>query len=261
MTPRTRTLGILLVFSVMLGASCREPTSSPGAPLAPDASLDAPTPDAGAPDLGAPEPAFDPARVEPAAYLPPDPIDAAAITVDAAQITDAPQRYSGVVGRLTMRDWRRHRNLVYEGNNLDVRGERMGDGGPYRATGRETALRWREWASGVRGVFVLRDSLFSQQDHPVEQHGFAPMFGPNWITVIADRASRGAPLKLPELPALTDPAPRAKPLDPHAMLGNPPHRNANLRPASAAVYVLARGYGTARSPTHPTRHTPHRVPQ
>ena len=44
------------------------------------------------------------------------------------------------------------------------------------------ARRWRLAAAGCAGLFVLRDSLWSQQDHPTRQHGFAPYLPPAWIT-------------------------------------------------------------------------------
>ena len=44
---------------------------------------------------------------------------------------------------------------------------------------------WRKLAGQTKAVFVLRDALFSQQDHPYKSFPFALMLPANWITAAA----------------------------------------------------------------------------
>ena len=82
--------------------------------------------------------------------------------------------------------------LVYEANNTDMRGARVGD--RYEVTGSEVAARWRDTAATVDKLLVLRDSLFSQPDHPFLQPNVcALMLAPNWITVAAHHPDPIAP--------------------------------------------------------------------
>lgn len=107
----------------------------------------------------------------------------------------APDRYAGVVPRQTFPFGARYRNLVYEGNNMAMRGPKADDG-TWIASGVEVRDRWRSFARGVAKVIVLRDSLFSQQDHPTDQVPAALLLPPSWVTaavaeVEAGRALRG----------------------------------------------------------------------
>ncbi len=116
----------------------------------------------------------------------------------------AEERFERLVPRASLNSWQRFENLVYEANNMEMRGPRAHDGkGPYARSGREIAETWRRYARGVRGFFVLRDSLYSQQDHPYLNEPYAPLLPPNWVTAVA-HASTGEeasfePMALPEL--------------------------------------------------------------
>lgn len=92
-----------------------------------------------------------------------------------------PARYGDVVPRVGAALSDRFSNLLYEGNNLVLRGP-PGPGGIRQLDGDAIASRWRAFARGARGVFVLRDSLFSQQDHPYEHAPYAFMMPPSWVT-------------------------------------------------------------------------------
>ncbi len=82
--------------------------------------------------------------------------------------------------------------IVYEANNTDMRGARVGD--RYEVTGAEVAARWGETAAAVDRLLVLRDSLFSQPDHPFLQPDVCSlMLAPNWITVAAHHPDPVAP--------------------------------------------------------------------
>ena len=119
------------------------------------------------------------------------PVSTVPVEVSPDNLHEVPDEFTGVVPRATLRSWHRARNVLHEGNNIEMRGARSRDGkGLYTDSGEVIAARWRRYASGVRGVFVLRDSLFSQQDHPYNQVSFAPMLPPNWVTVAAALASQ-----------------------------------------------------------------------
>lgn len=145
-------------------------------------------------DLGAPSQAVSDAPVS----KKPDPLEgvhapplSSPTTVAPEHLHDVPEGFVGVVPRATLRSWHRVQNVLHEGNNIEMRGARSRDGqGLYTDSGEVIAARWRRYASGVRGIFVLRDSLFSQQDHPYNQVSFAPMLPPNWVTVAVMLASK-----------------------------------------------------------------------
>jgi hypothetical protein len=114
---------------------------------------------------------------------------------------DAPARFADVIPRLSHPfGTGLYANLVYEGNNSNMRGARLPSELYEEPDGATTAGRWRRAASSVRGVFVLRDALFSQQDHALDQRAFALAMPPSWITaavneVVAGRTPR--PVRAP----------------------------------------------------------------
>src|SRR5262249_39704308 len=81
------------------------------------------------------------------------------------------------------------------GNNVSMRGPRRGGVAtrPYVADGEATARHWRESVARTRGVFVLRDSLFSQQDHPFDQRPHALLMSPSWGAVATAAAAASVP--------------------------------------------------------------------
>ena len=89
-------------------------------------------------------------------------------------------RYTNVVPRADHTSSFLFDNLRYEGNNPEMRTPSPTAGLP---SAEEVAGRWRALIAKTGGMFVLRDSLFSQQDHPFK-HGIpcALMMPPNWIT-------------------------------------------------------------------------------
>ena len=127
-------------------------------------------------------------RAEPAPQLPGYPL------VDTSQLGQAPARYAHVVPRLSPPTGFRFRNLIYEANNMTLRGPR-GEDEFYESTGNEIAQRWREGAAGVRKVFALRDALFSQQDHPIDHDPVAVMMPPSWVSVAVAEAMAGRPIE------------------------------------------------------------------
>ncbi len=106
---------------------------------------------------------------------------------------EAPARYAHIVPRLQLSEGQMLKNLHYEGNNIVMRGKRT-PGGNFVDSGQTVALRWQQIAQSCRGVFVLRDSLFSQQDHPYKQQSYALMLPPSWITSAATTVQDGRPL-------------------------------------------------------------------
>ena len=91
-------------------------------------------------------------------------------------------RYINVVPRADHTSSFLFDNLRYEGNNPEMRTPSPTADQP-SPTAEEVAGRWRALIAKTGGMFVLRDSLFSQQDHPFK-HGIpcALMMPPNWIT-------------------------------------------------------------------------------
>ena len=89
-------------------------------------------------------------------------------------------RYTNVVPRADHTSSFLFDNLRYEGNNPQMRTPSPTADLP---SAEEVAGRWRALIAKTGGMFVLRDSLFSQQDHPFK-HGIpcALMMPPNWIT-------------------------------------------------------------------------------
>ena len=99
-----------------------------------------------------------------------------------ALIESASIRYTNVVPRANHTSSFLFDNLRYEGNNPEMRTP-SSTADPLSPTAEEVAGRWRALIAKTAGMFVLRDSLFSQQDHPFK-HGIpcALMMPPNWIT-------------------------------------------------------------------------------
>ena len=106
----------------------------------------------------------------------------AATTDNRTQTEHANNRYANVIPRANHTSNFLFDNLRYEGNNLNMRVGSATDG-LLLPTAEEVAGRWRALIPKTAGMFVLRDSLWSQQDHPYK-HGFpcALMMPPNWIT-------------------------------------------------------------------------------
>lgn len=106
----------------------------------------------------------------------------------------APERYDHVVLKIHFPMGEQFSNLRYEGfNPLLMKGA---------ANGEEVAQRWRDLVVGARGVFLLRDSLWSQQDHPYHRKPYALMMPPSWVTVAVTEVAAGrapAPLVAPPI--------------------------------------------------------------
>lgn len=124
-------------------------------------------------------------------------------TLDTSGLGMAPQRYRHVVPRLSPPTGFRFRNLIYEANNMTLRGPR-GENELYESTGTEIADRWRESSAGVRKVFALRDALFSQQDHPIDHDPVAVMMPPSWVTVAVAESMAGQTIQPVTAPPLDD---------------------------------------------------------
>lgn len=114
----------------------------------------------------------------------------------------APARYSHLVPRVGGTPGAVFTNLRYESNNRSMRGAFD----PRPESGCENARRQRAIAGRVRGLFVLRDALFSQQDHPVEHQACALMMPANWVTAAVADTLAGVPLRPVLAPALDDDA-------------------------------------------------------
>jgi len=111
--------------------------------------------------------------------------------------------------------------LLYEGNNIVLRGVR-GPRGTYEDDGATVAARWRESASGIKGVFVLRDALFSQQDHPLGQSPLAIAMPPSWVTAAVAEVLAGRSVEALRAPPAEDDEAWGSLSTPRALFGSFP---------------------------------------
>ncbi|HJL21824.1 MAG TPA: hypothetical protein RMH80_06300, partial [Polyangiaceae bacterium LLY-WYZ-15_(1-7)] len=158
--------------------------------------------------------------------------------IDDSQLLRAPERYDHLVPRLVPPTGPRYRNLVYEANNVGMRGPRNDDGF-YEATGSTIAERWREAAAGVKKVFALRDALFSQQDHPIDHDPVAVMMPPSWVTVAVAETLAERPLQPVQAPPIDDDDAWAAFSTPQALFGSFPPSERLHETATRARTVLA----------------------
>ena len=120
-----------------------------------------------------------------------------AATIAAATLVSLPAPYSHVVARVDTPLKLVCKDQLYEGNNLDLRGAVDKKRQIYARTGDESFAAWKAVATDSGGIFVLRDSLMGQQDHPYRQNApRALLLPPNWITAAALGATAG-PVSFP----------------------------------------------------------------
>lgn len=98
-----------------------------------------------------------------------------------SSVIELPAEYDALVPRISYPAMHRIKGLVHEGHNVVMRGKGKSSG-LFDESGAQIAHRWRTLACGMGGLFVLRDSLFSQQDHALAHQPFALMLPPNWVT-------------------------------------------------------------------------------
>lgn len=223
----------------LVAALCLIHCSSEPAVRAPTAPPSATPPSSPppAPATTAPATTTEPAALpQPTPRPAPPPIPAARTTVDAQNQRSAPPRYHRITPRAFPQTPARFSDLVYECNNMEFRGPKAG--ARYADDGATVAARWRQFAAGTGGVFVLRDSLWSQQDHPSGHAAYAPMMPPNWVTVAVAAAAEGRALVLPTAPPVDDDAAWSA-LTPAAMFGDLPVSD-SLHRAAAATGAVAR---------------------
>ncbi len=104
--------------------------------------------------------------------------------------------YDDMVPRLTLRGEKRGKDMYHEGHNVEMRGKRTASSHTlFKQNGQQIALNWRQMACGMKGFFVLRDSMFSQQDHPIaNDDARALILPPAWVTKLAYKLKRGEPV-------------------------------------------------------------------
>ena len=144
----------------------------------------------------------------------------------------APSHYARVVPRLQLPVGDLYQNLYYEGNNIELRGPRTSTG-LYIDSGPKVADRWRQAAERCRAIFVLRDSLYCQQDHPFRQTPYAPMLPPNWVTTAAHLAYWEQPIRPLAVFNVYDDAGWTSLLRPTDLFGSFPVSNALFKRATA----------------------------
>ncbi len=110
---------------------------------------------------------------------------------------DAPDFYDIVIPRLQVTPKFLYSNLYYEGNNLIMRKVK----GPlsYSSAGNLISENWRKLVRQTKATFVLRDALFSQQDHPYKFIPRALMLPANWITAAVLQKDSIKPVLAPPL--------------------------------------------------------------
>lgn len=158
--------------------------------------------------------------------------------IDDSVLRRAPDLLDHLVPRLRPATGLRFRNLVYEANNVDLRGGRT-EQELYEDTGVEIAERWREGAAGVRRVLVVRDALFSQQDHPIDHTPVSVMMPASWISVAVDAVMEGRELQPTNAPELDDDAAWAELDTPARLFGSFPPSERLHEEATKPRTVLA----------------------
>ena len=98
--------------------------------------------------------------------------------------------------------------------------------------GEAVAERWRSLVAGTRGVFVLRDSMWSQQDHPYHREPFALMMPPSWVTVAVALAAQKRAIVAPAGHPVDDDAAWTVIPTPKAMFGSFPASDSLHREAT-----------------------------
>jgi hypothetical protein len=93
---------------------------------------------------------------------------------------------------------------------------------PRAESGCMNARRQRAVAARVRGLFVLRDALFSQPDHPIEHRACALLLPANWVTAAAADTLAGVPLRAPSPPPVDEDAAWASLPSAEALFGSFP---------------------------------------
>lgn len=195
MIPRRGELRLLvLVAASGLGGGCSggEALRKASTPVATPPTIAASSPPAAPGPSAAPSSASvspEPPHAEASSSVPPVP----PLPDDGRQLLTAPERYEHVILKISHPPELQFVNLRYEGHNALV-----AEGAPDGAT---VAERWRTLVAGTRAVFVLRDSMWSQQDHPYHRTPHALMMPPSWVTVAvalgADKRSIRAPASHP----------------------------------------------------------------
>lgn len=142
--------------------------------------------------------------------------------------------YRGVLPRLNWPFDFLFSDLLYEIPNAPMRGFDPGDG--RSQTGEDVAQRWRRTIEMTRGAFVLRDSLFSQQDHPYAVEPFAIMLPPSWIAAAVSDVSAGVPLRPMHAPPVGDDSEWKRIRNASDLFGS--------FPPSAVLFGYARGFPT-----------------
>lgn len=143
------------------------------------------------------------------------------------------ERYVPLMPRLPAALEGAYQNLVYEGNNPLMRALVP------EPSGAAIARRWRAAVERTRAVFVLRDSLFAQQDHPYAHAPFATMLPASWVTAAVAEAMAGrVPRALATFPAGADGAWRAlaRPAD---LFGSFPASPTLFRRATTSLCTVA----------------------
>jgi hypothetical protein len=103
------------------------------------------------------------------------------------------------------------------------------------ADGEEAARRWRNLVAGTRGVFVLRDSIWSQQDHPYLKRPHALMMPPSWVTAAKDDVATGHAIRAPMAPPMNDDVAWAAIKTPEALFGSFPSSDSMHREVIIAL--------------------------
>jgi hypothetical protein len=166
----------------------------------------------------APPPGPEPAFAVPA--LPPRP-------EDGRRYQHAPAALEHVIIKLSHPAKLQFDNLRCEGHNALV-----ADGA---TDGEVVAERWRSVVAGTAGVFVLRDSIWSQQDHPYRRTPFALMMPPSWVTVAVARVMAQQAIVPPVAPVPEDDVAWAAITTVEALFGDFPPSDSLHREAIVAL--------------------------
>lgn len=107
------------------------------------------------------------------------------------------QNTSDIMLRISGKPEKLCSDFYYEGNNIIIRGDENDS-----MTGEVIAKKWKDIAVQTKKIFILRDSMYSQQDHPVKHAPFCLILPPSWIV----SALTAKPLKKMNTPPVSDDA-------------------------------------------------------
>ncbi len=148
----------------------------------------------------------------------------------------APTTYDRIVPRIYSHSEMLYKNLRYEGNNISMRGPKN-TAGNY-VNGALVASRWQAASTCCKAIFVLRDSLYSQQDHPYRHRPHSLILPPSWVTSATFLAKNKKAILLPIIFPIDDDNNWATITSPQELFGSFPPSDALFKRVTGKIQNL-----------------------